>query len=157
MPMFKIKFFTFATCLTLSGVVLPALALEFKTSFNNSKSSPDRSAPNLNKTRPEFARPDLPTPTPSITPSINPLPSPVSSPTISPSSELTSTPAVSSPVVPTASPNLLPSGGTGAQGFGDRPITPTINTLPGTNRPEFQVPDLVRPPSSSPSPSPSPT
>jgi len=147
--MFKIRLFTFATCLTLSGVVLPALALELSiplnnsNNSNNSKSSLDRSDLNFYKTRPEFAQPDLRNPIPLI----NSSPSPAS----------TSTPTMSPGIIPIAPANPIPGGGAGAQGLGDRPIIPTINTLPGANRPEFQVPDLRLPSSPNPSPNPSPS
>lgn len=157
--MFKIRLFTFTTCVTLSGVVLPALALELSNPFNYPTSSLDRPGINLNKTRPEFTQPDLPTASPYISLPLNSSPSPASSPRNNSSPEPTSSSPRSSPLVPLVSPNLIPMNGTGAQGFGDRPITPNINNLPGTNRPEFQVPDLIRPgvsPSPSPTPRPSP-
>lgn len=147
--MFKIRLLTIATCLTLGGVVLPALALEFSSS-SNSKSSLDRSNLNLNKTRPEFTQPDLRIRTPEILPSASPLP------VNNPSPAATPNPVLNPGVIPAAPANSLPGGGAAAQGLGDRPIIPTINILPGANRPEFQVPDL-RLPGSSPSPSPSPS
>lgn len=140
--MFKIRLFTFATCLTLGGVVLPALALEFNTP-SNPKSSLDRPGLDLNKTRPEFSQPDIRPPRPS------PSPSPMdnASPAATPS------PAVSPGTIPMTPASPLPGG---VQDLGDRPIIPTINILPGADRREFQVPDL-RLPSPTPSPSPSPT
>lgn len=150
--MFKIKIFTFATCLTLSGVVLPALALELSTPFSSPKLSLDRSAANLNKTRQEFTQPDFRTPTPAISPS----PSPVSSPTstTSPFASPSISPSVSPAIIPIAPANPLPVGGAGVQGLGDQPIIPTINILPEANRREFQVPDLRLPNSPTPIPSP---
>ncbi len=138
--MFKIRLFTFTTCLTLGGVVLPALALEFNTP-SDSKSSLDRPGLDLHKTRPEFSQPDIRTPRPSPT-SIN-----NASPAATPS------PAVSPGIIPIAPASPIPVGG--SQGLGDRPIIPTINILPGADRREFQVPDL-RLPSPTPSPTPSP-
>lgn len=151
--MFKIRLFTLATGLTLGGAVLPALALELSTPLNNSnnsKSSLDRLSLNLNKTRPEFTQPDLRNPIPLI----NPSPSPSASPINNPSPVSTPNPAGSPDVIPIAPANPLPTAGTGTQGLGDRPITPTVNTLPGANRPEFQVPDLLLPRSPTPSPAP---
>jgi hypothetical protein len=147
--MFKIRLFTLATCLTLGGVVLPALALDFNTPSTKSKSSLDRSDLNLNKTRPEFTQPDLRTPTPAVNPSPSPMPINNASPAATPN------PALSPGVIPTTPANPLPVGG--AQGLGDRPIIPTINPLPAANRREFQVPDLRLPGSTTPIPIPSPT
>lgn len=140
--MFKIRLFTFATCLTLGGAILPALALEFNTP-SNSKSSLDRLGLNLQKTRPEFSQPDLRPPRPSPTNNASPAATP--------------SPAVSPGMIPVAPASPPPSG---VQDLGDRPIIPTINILPGADRREFQVPDLRLPsptPSPTPSPSPSPT
>ena len=121
--------------------MLPALALEFNTP-SNSKSSLDRPGFSLNKTRPEFTQPDLRTPNPSPSP-INNNASPAATPS----------PAVSPGIIPVAPASPLPGG---VQDLGDRPIIPTINILPGANRPEFQVPDLRLPGSPTPSPSTSP-
>ena len=154
MPMFKIRLFTLATCLTLGGGVLPSFALDLSTalnnSFNNSKASLDRLSLNFNKTRPEFTQPDLRNPIPLI----NPSPSPSASPINNPSPVSTPNPAGSPDIIPIAPANSSPTAGTGIQGLGDRSITPTINTLPGANRPEFQVPDLLLPRSPAPSPAP---
>ncbi len=151
--MFKIRLFTFATCLTLGGALLPALALELSTPLNNSKSSLDRSEASLQKTRPEFTQPDLRNPIPLINSSPSPSPTSNSSPSPTPSNN--TSPANNAN--PSSMPNPLPTAGTGIQGLGDRPITPTINTLPGANRPEFRVPDLRLPTSPSPTPSPTPS
>lgn len=166
--MFKIRLFTLVTCLTLSGGVLPSFALDLSTalnnSFNNSKASLDPFSLNLNKTRPEFTQPDLRNPIPLINSSPSPSPASNSSPSPTPSNNTspannanpssTPNPTVSPSISPLVPANPLPSAGTGIQGLGDRPITPTINTLPGANRPEFQVPDLLLPRSPTPSPAP---
>ena len=148
--MFKIRLFTFATCLTLGGVVLPVLAWEFHTP-SNSKSSFDRPDLNLNKTRPEFTQPDFRTPTPVISPSPSPSPVPINN--ARPAS--TPNPVPSPGIIPIAPANPPPGGS--VQDLGDQPIIPTINILPGANRREFQVPDLRLPGSPTPSPTSSPT
>jgi len=68
----------------------------------------------LVKTRPEFLEPAAPPARPV------PAQSPEASPT--------------SPEIPD----------TNATDLGSRPIVPTLNTIPSTNRPEFQVPDPIR-------------
>ncbi len=55
--------------------------------------------------------------------------------------------------IPTQSPEVLPQEAnptppqmpdTNATDLGSQPIVPTLNTIPSTNRPEFQTPDPIR-------------
>ena len=143
----------FAISITLSVVLLPAI-------FQWAAKAHSPLANSLTKTRPEFLQSDLPrttppAPNPSPSPSPNTFPNSSSSPNSSPSSP----PAIN--LENTVPNNPLPLGGAGAEGFGSQPIVPTVNNLTGTNRSEFQAPDINRPsfsptpiPSSAPSPKP---
>jgi len=136
----------FRISITLSVVLLPAI-------FQWAAKANPPLASSLTKTRPEFLQPDLPRTTPAAP---NPTPSPSPSPNTFPNSIPSPPPAIN--LENTVPNNPLPLGGAGAEGFGSQPIVPSVNSLTGTNRSEFQAPDLNRPspsPSSSPTPTPS--
>ncbi len=133
------KILTLATCATTSMVIFATL----------NQAAAGKYIPDLNKTRPEFASPTRPISTPSA--------SSTPSTTTSPRPDNPASVDVMRPFTPSISPSIAPSliappsfppfnpPDAGVQGLGIQPIIPTINTLPGTDRPEFRVPDLSRP------------
>jgi len=138
--MFTMRFLILKISISLSVVLLPAI-------FQGAANANPLLANSLMKTRQEFLQPDLPrTNTPAT-----PAPSPNSIPRSVPNSIPSPPPAMN--LENTVPNNPLPLGGAGAEGFGSQPIVPTVNNLTGTNRSEFQAPDLNR---SSPSPRSSP-
>ena len=118
---------TLATCITTGTVILATLT----------QADAGKYTLNFNKTRPEFANPDRPISVPSV-----PISSP--NPATTGSGDTTNTlDTPDTPDTPRISPFNPPDAG--VEGLGNQPIVPSINTLPGTERPEFRVPDLTRP------------
>lgn len=112
---------TLATCITTSTVILATLAQADAREY----------MPNLNKTRPEFANPDRP----------------ISVPTSRSNPETTGSGNTINPLNTPDTQRISPFNppDAGVEGLGNQPIIPSINTLPGTDRPEFRVPDVTRP------------
>ncbi len=116
--------FTLRTSITTITIVLATFAQADAREYT----------PNFNKTRPEFANPDRPISAPSV---------PISRSNLETTGSRNTTNPLNTPNNQTISPFNPPDAG--VEGLGNQPIIPSVNSLPGTDRLEFRVPDVTRP------------